>query len=193
MKDATATMGAILPDDVGGRDAVHVAVVAATAAHELKPGQDVAADGTITNPIGIVDPYLKREVMPGQRFWLFLYPRTITSLKHQWTHPAFADDDASATYSPPAQKVESERWLKNFAERQYHDYDQLIKAATLDEGASVSFEDDYDYCGARKEVEYLHFSGVSAHGEIPAEFWTHVEIVTGKKIGCKPSYFSCSC
>lgn len=41
--------------------------------------------------------------------------------------------------------------------------------------------------------EYLHFNGRDAHGEIPDEFWTHLEIATGKKPPHKPKYFSCSC
>ena len=43
------------------------------------------------------------------------------------------------------------------------------------------------------EDEYLFFSGSDAHGEIPAEFWMHVENVLGRKFENHPTYFSCSC
>lgn len=100
MKDAVATMGDILPDDVSGRDAVHVAVVSVTAAVHLAPGQNIGfidSEQQLVGPagadnIGIVDPFIKSTVKTGDRFWLFLYPRTITGLTHSWTHPAFPDE-----------------------------------------------------------------------------------------------------
>lgn len=78
------------------RDAIHIAVAPVTAAAHLQPGQHVGLDAKgeacalKVQPIGIVDPFLQGAVAKGQRFWLFLYPGSITSLRHEWTHPAFA-------------------------------------------------------------------------------------------------------
>lgn len=77
------------------RDAIHSAVAPAEAGVALEPGQHVArsSDGTFTpvgKKIGIVDPYLKSPVAKGEMFWLFLYPGSVTSLRHVWTHPDFA-------------------------------------------------------------------------------------------------------
>jgi hypothetical protein len=82
------------PGEHARRDAVHVAVAPVVAAAHLLPGQHVGvlADGRAgadEEPIGVVDPFLTEAVRPGQRFWLLLYPGTITSLRHVWTHPAF--------------------------------------------------------------------------------------------------------
>ncbi len=82
-----------LCDDGSARDAVHIAVAPVIATTVLEPGQHVGVvDGVaskLAEHIGIVDPYLTYPVLPGQRFWLFLYPNTVTSLRHVWTHPAF--------------------------------------------------------------------------------------------------------
>jgi hypothetical protein len=84
-----------LADNTARRDAVHVAVAPVVAGEELSPGERVAlgkygeAYGPTSKPIGIVDPFLTENVQRGQRFWLFLLPNTVTSLRHVWTHPAF--------------------------------------------------------------------------------------------------------
>jgi len=93
--DALETLGTII-DDKAGRDAIHLAVEPVIAAMHLNPGEDVGLlpDGRASksdNPLGIVDPFLKGVVFPGERFWLVVYPRQITSLRHVWSHPAFPE------------------------------------------------------------------------------------------------------
>lgn len=80
-----------LCDDTAKRDAVHIAVAPTVAPCDLLPGQHVDATGLPdkSRAVGIVDPYHVGGIGKGQRFWLFLYPGTVTSLRHDWEHPAF--------------------------------------------------------------------------------------------------------
>ncbi len=85
------------------RDAVHFALAPVVAKYHLLPGSHVGLteEGTAywtdedegsartSKTIGIVDPFLEKWVKPGEKFWLFLYPGTITGLRHSWSHPAF--------------------------------------------------------------------------------------------------------
>ena len=190
-KDAVATMGEILAPDVGGRDAVHVAVIAVTAAIKLTPGREVGfvdKEKLIVSPyekhVGIVDPFLKSTVQPGERFWLYLYPRTITSLRHNWTHPEFSDAPANAVYTPPTGKLASEQWLRDFcSSNDVPSYEEVVGLA------SAHIDRDHH------DNDYILVRGTDAHASIPPEFWTHIEIVTGKKAppGSRAEFFSCSC
>jgi hypothetical protein len=91
-------LGQLIADGDRRRDAIHIAVAPVTAAEPLTPGQHVGLVkegnlelvGPCEKNIGIVDPFLTAVVEPGQRFWMFLYPGTIVSLRHVWTHPVFA-------------------------------------------------------------------------------------------------------
>ena len=94
MKDALETLGTKISEGEQ-RDAVHVAVLPVEAAHPMHPGDHVGllngkASFDAKEQVGIVDPFLSSRVQPGECFWLMLYPRTITSLRHEWTHPAIA-------------------------------------------------------------------------------------------------------
>ena len=53
-----------------------------------------------------MDPFLSDPVQPGQRYWLCLYPQTVTTLRHVWTHPAFADEQIPA----PKRRSEADVW-----------------------------------------------------------------------------------
>jgi hypothetical protein len=85
------------------RDAIHIAVVPVMADEMLRPGQKVVATnymgdgGRIVRKltgeehnihIGVIDPFLTVPVLRGQRCWLYLNPGSITSLRHDWTHPS---------------------------------------------------------------------------------------------------------
>jgi|SRR5271157_1681135 len=191
--DALETLGTII-DDTAGRDAIHLAVEPAIAGMTLRPGEDVGflPDGTVgvcDKPLGIVDPFLKAPVKPGERFWFVIYPRQITSLRHVWAHPQFPTREQPqplAELRSATDVATSEAWLRDFCDKSdcpgYDDVMSLIMGS--DNG-----------CGDYISDEYLHFNDRDAHGEIPAEFWDHVEVVTGRKFDQhdRPTFFSCSC
>jgi hypothetical protein len=68
------------------RDAVHVAICPMVAAELLSPGEHVsmeagkATQSTLNPCIGIVDPFLKAPVKEGERFYVWLYPGSITGV-----------------------------------------------------------------------------------------------------------------
>ncbi len=85
------------------RDAIHVAVAPVVANSELKPGQRVGfvrEGSNLVGPgveaIGIVDPFLSTGPRKNQEFWLFLFPETVTGMRHHWKHPAFDGEKAMA-------------------------------------------------------------------------------------------------
>ena len=82
------------------RDAVHVAVAPVVAGEDTEAGDHIVLlDGQFLptpshNPaaIGVADPFRRESaacIKKGERYWLFLYPNTVTSLRHVWQHPAF--------------------------------------------------------------------------------------------------------
>jgi hypothetical protein len=79
------------------RDAIHIAVIPVTIGYPMEPGTKVfyvKSTGEVfpnadedQKAIGIIDPYLSKPLEVGDRAYLFLYPDTITSLRHVWKHP----------------------------------------------------------------------------------------------------------
>lgn len=185
--DALATLGTII-DDKQGRDAIHLAVEPVEAAEQLYAGQHVvlkdgkaygAARGR-TGSIGIVDPFLAETVFPGQRFWLVVHPRTITSLRHVWEHPAFptpitVDHEEEAR----VRQVEAARiWIEDWAQSLGVGYFDLMRIAGRDFGSP-----------------YIQSGDLDLHGVVPPRFWDCYEIVTGTKVPreSRAEYFTCSC
>lgn len=181
------TIGKLIDGPVQ-RDAIHVAIVPVVAAEVLVSGQDIGFVrkdivhvGVVDSPIGIVDPFLKIEhVSKGKRFWMFMYPNTITSMRHDWAHPAFLSvlDDSQKPLG--LDYVRSREWLEVFAA----------------ENGNMTFEETLD--AARDWVERRrrkHEGGRFESSYAGDEFWNHFEKVTEQKVAenDRGSFFSCSC
>lgn len=183
--DALETLGTIIGDGCG-RDAIHIAVEPVVATERLKPGEHIGfVEGgvatTAVKKIGIVDPFLAAPVAPGQRFWMLMYPRTITSLRHVWTHP---DVDAGAVVAADPVAV-SRKWIEDFGQSVGLGYSTIIDGAR------------WWVADKRRGGwgEYLNFGGLLEGESVPDEFWPHYEVVTGEKVADdhRGSFFTCSC
>lgn len=180
-QDTQHSLGKLI-DENAKRDAIHIAVAPGVAAEQLAPGEHVGIldDGTFgrsKSPIGIVDPFLTGRIFKGERFWMFLYPNTITSLRHQWTHPAFVFVEAKVD-----DKSASVKWLTEYASEFRLSYADLIAAGKRwidsEEFETIGF-DTPDIAYTQKE-----------------EMWRHFEIVTGIKVKDairESTFFSCAC
>lgn len=179
-------LGKIIPDGVEQhRDAIHIAVAPVIASEKLFPGMEVGfVDGSnervtyrTEKRIGIIDPFLTGPVQPDQRCWLYLYPGSITSLRHEWSHPAFEGEETKPDYTDLVAK--SRAWLEEFAKSYGETYEDIIQHAE-------------DYLESNTYwVEEGRFEGES----LPDEFWEHYEKATGKEAPSEDrgNFFSCAC
>ncbi len=147
------------------RDAVHVACAPMTADCDLAPGEHVGIvcegfAGKCEPFVGIVDPFLKSEVRVGQIFWLVLYPKTVTSLKHVWEHPAFQD-------APKDSKL-AEQWVTEFAARWGYSFDDFMEGARGYYANGTELDDD--------------FKQLDVSDEDWNTFWEHFHTLTGQSI-----------
>lgn len=156
------------------KDAVHIAVAPVVAGHKLEPGNSIGfikddnrTVGTQAGKlIGIVDPFLTDIVKNGEEFWMFLYPNTITSLRHDWSHPEFTERGKN--------RQESINWITKWAARY-----------------GMSFERAME-CGHEQDF----FVGEVVYDQIPSEFWIHFEILTDIKVSDEvrnETHFHCAC
>jgi hypothetical protein len=210
--DALGTIGMILPEGAG-RDAIHIAVEPAKSGEIVYPGQHVGynSNGLVSSnaeeKLGIVDPFLTSPVYPGQPFWLLVYPRTITSLRHVWEHPNFPPVQTERIVEKevikevevnkevnnplkPRTYEEATKWLENWLNVNGSVSLNNIIDAYNDEGNYVSVN---DYTSIMIDGEYIHVSGSDASGYIPDEFFDNLEVILGRRIRNRPEYFSCAC
>lgn len=175
--DTLETIGKVHEGPLG-RDAVHVAVVQVVAPTTLYPGKLVNAEGGLRAPfVGIVDPFLRAPVLKRQRCWIMLFPGSITSLRHKWTHPAFEFYEKTISDSALAEAHEYMRRIVYEGE------------VSLQELLSPELPGTDDLCFQSSSVsEELNSSG--------AEFWRHYETLTGRSVSPEKrqnTWFRCSC
>lgn len=187
--DALEVLGTIITDKEVGRDAIHLACLPAVCGDKwLTPGADVGftdglASATAKTLVGIVDPFLKAPVSKGQKFLVVIYPRTITSLRHVWSHPDVAEDvdtnltETVATVDPvAAARIRLDQIARNL----------------IDEG-----DDSLMYLMNGMRDGYIsdgdRFEGYSSI-DIPDEAWDLYKTITGNELQKREDvYFSCSC
>jgi hypothetical protein len=169
------------------RDAIHIAIAPAVCdADILSAGRRVSLrygsnpplaipDEYSEEAVGIVDPFLRELIHRGEWFWIFLFPGTITGLRHQWTHPAF--DQITTPMD------EHEAWLRRFAEEWGFDFHEMVDVAT---------DPDDDYITAYGHE--LHSAGeLGADHEL---FWEHLEAYLQRSFDLahrESVGWSCSC
>lgn len=165
------------------RDAIHVAVAPVVAGETLDPGQGLVftqkndnevRKGTV-NTVGVVDPFLKGYVRKGQRFWMFLNPGSINSLRHDWTHPAFGPEKVDRD------KIAAKQWLEKFAESQRQDwgmFEGIMTKAVRGDGSWCGDDDNAESFNAQKQRLLREW-----------QTWTGVAIARDED----EIYFSCAC
>lgn len=214
--DALDTLG-MIHEYNEHRDAIHLGVEPIEAGESLKAsvhigiGSDGKAYSITKNPdikpVGIVDPFLSVTVKKGERFWLVVYPRAITSLRHVWEHPDFPPELAtvSATDVGNLNPTEQQMWeanamvgtpigeawnyIKQFADEltnnSYEEYNIIVDPMMLlDKALEVEKGNLFDHISNGGQFEGAYTSD---------EFWDAVEILRGVKMTKRDNFFSCSC
>ena len=217
--DALETLGTIHTQDEF-RDAIHLAVEQVVAGEDLRVGEHITyVNGKAFSlrkgeeSIGIVDPFLDRMVKEGERFWLVVKPRLITSLRHVWSHPAFPDE-ASVLFLKQQQAGSGEADVPK--ELLAQSPEKLAYAWIVDYAASLSEDDsesnNYDGTVTAEELikygwafyesnrkgswgDYLCKGGLLEGVGVAEEFWDNLAILKGVAIEQehRESFFTCSC
>lgn len=172
------------------RDAIHVAIAPAVAKVLLWPGQGVDKNGGCDgDEVGIVDPFLKTSVKPGQKFYIFIAPNTVTSLRHEWTHPMFDP-------TTPSEMAEAMAWVKAYAE-EHCPYWSNPDPDFVRRGIMRADVDAYTEFMRRVREGDIFFYGNDLHGisELPEPdlLFKHLSTILGRPVSAEGFTYSCSC
>lgn len=180
----------VLIDETAQRDAIHIAVAPVISSGNYRPGEHVGfmPDGRVgiraEKKIGIVDPFLENGVCADEWCYVFLYPQTVTGIRHHWSHPAFKECDSKKGEVVTAPV--SEAWLKDYV-RSHCPY--------WENEADGGYSQFIHYV---ENQRWIFYNGSDCHSladvENPEELFHHLGIVLGKKIDSDYfEAFTCSC
>jgi len=211
------------------RDAIHLGVEPVEAGEDLTVGCNIGigSDGkayaTDFRPelkaVGIVDPFLTEKVEKGERFWLVVYPRKITSLAHVWTHPDFPENKPKELSELTSEELMQEVQKRLSAVVPVQE-PKIVTVSSMIESGKLNLNDGYnwiekyadglgldvdelidyadDWVRASKKGHsgnYLVKGGLLEGEYVSDEFWDHYEIYRGVEVSYddRGSFFSCSC
>lgn len=171
------------------KDAIHIAIYPAVADKTLHPGTPVTLrddDPSIAVQcpagvsIGIVDPYLRAPLRPGDRFYIFINPGTITGLRHDWTHPMLKPE-----FEVDRRLEEAKQWMRDFADDVGMSYKEIINAGDMWVKAN---ERTTQYSSSAAQ------DTLNNDKEKTQKFWECYKIITGREPkDTEVQPFSCSC
>lgn len=114
------------PDELGVKDAVHVAIVSCVAGKAIEPGARVILnnDGQAVpseKGFGVADPFVGM-IARGQNFWVMMDPDSVVTVSHSWEH--------SVPFTATPAPVKRNSLLVGYANSIGVTYDQLIQACS---------------------------------------------------------------
>lgn len=137
-----------VPEELGVKDAVHVAIISVRAARRIELGQkcslnkygEAEPDG---KGIGVADPFRRQEIYTGDYFILLINPDVVDNVTHHWEHPSLA-------ISQPTREVVYNRTLSEYAKQYKLTYKELMDAAEK----VVNKDTSVPYTGELTEEEF---------------------------------------
>lgn len=149
--------------------------------------------------IGIIDPFINtgwnKPVSDGDEIWVFLFPGTITSLRHDWTHPKIPYEVPAKPEGCNLGEEQLVRWtalrldgkVKDHSDKWMQEY-----CDSIEEDVSDIMDAAYD---AIHHGDYYSKGSKFESMSLPGEFWDHYYVLTGENVpdNERHSFFSCSC
>jgi len=116
------------PEELGIKDAVHVAIVSLRAGQALKPADHITLNDEReavrcdpSKSFGVVNPFVNGPTVRGTWFWGLLHMQEVPSVQHHWDHPEHS-------FAAPTTEPKRNKYLSEFADKLGITYEALMAA-----------------------------------------------------------------